>query len=193
MFTSRAEYRLTLRADNADLRLTRKAIAWGCVGRERKAAFTAYEAGVAAAIERAKADGGYPAWLAQRGIPVRADGRWRSIFALAGLPTTPWDILASAFPWLQDLPPRQLNQLQAEAKYQGYLGRQQADIQSFRREEALGLDGVVYAQIGGISAELISKLAQIQPTSLGAASRIQGMTPAALVAIAAHVRRQQSA
>jgi tRNA uridine 5-carboxymethylaminomethyl modification enzyme len=193
MFTSRAEYRLTLRADNADLRLTGKGMGWGCVGPERAAAFAAHEAGAAAAIQRAMTDGGHPSWLAQRGISVRADGRWRSLFELLGLPDVPLHAVANAFPWLQGLSTRHLSHLQTEARYKGYLARQQADIQTFRREEMLRLDGIAFAEIGGISAELMAKLTHSQPASLGAASRIQGMTPAALVAIAAHVRKQQSA
>jgi tRNA uridine 5-carboxymethylaminomethyl modification enzyme len=139
------------------------------------------------------ADGGHPTWLARRGISIRADGRWRSVFELIGLPDVPVQAVARAFPWLHDLGTRHLSHLQTEARYTGYLARQQADIQVFRREEMLRLEGIAFAEIGGISAELMAKLAQTRPASLGAASRIQGMTPAALVAIAAHVRKQQSA
>jgi tRNA uridine 5-carboxymethylaminomethyl modification enzyme len=193
MFTSRAEYRLTLRADNADLRLTRKGIDWGCVGPERAAAFVAHENAVTASIRRAKAEGACPSALAERGISVRADGRWRSVFELIGLPDSKPEELRRAFPWLREFTPRVVSQLQTEARYSGYLRRQQADIQTFRREESLRLDGVAFTEIGGLSAELLAKLRRTRPASLGAASRIEGMTPAALVAIAAHVRKQQSA
>jgi tRNA uridine 5-carboxymethylaminomethyl modification enzyme len=193
MFTSRAEFRLTLRADNADLRLTRKGMAWGCVGPRRAAAFRAHEAAVTAAQERARAEGGHPSDLTRHGVAVRADGRWRSVFELLGHREIAFDSLAAAFPWLRSLPPRVLSQLQTAVRYDGYLPRQQADIRAFQREEAAALDGISFTDIGGLSAELIAKLARLQPESLGAASRIQGMTPAALAAIAAHVRKRRGA
>lgn len=191
MFTSRAEFRLTLRADNADLRLTGKGMAWGCVGTQRAAAFEAHHSAVVAAQARARTEGGHPAELARHGIPVRMDGRWRSVFELLGRPEVEFSALTAAFPWLADLPLRALNQLQTEVRYEGYLPRQDADIRAFQREESVSLDGVAYGGIGGLSAELTAKLAQLQPESLGAASRIQGMTPAALAAIAAHVRKNR--
>jgi tRNA uridine 5-carboxymethylaminomethyl modification enzyme len=131
--------------------------------------------------------------LARRGIPVRADGRWRSVFDLLGHPEIAFDSMATAFPWLQDLPARTLNQLRTEVRYAGYLPRQQADIRSFHREEAVALNGVAFKEIGGLSAELTAKLTRLQPGSLGAASRIQGMTPAALAAISAHMRKRGGA
>jgi tRNA uridine 5-carboxymethylaminomethyl modification enzyme len=191
MFTSRAEFRLTLRADNADLRLTRKGMAWGCVGPRRAAAFTAQEAAAAAGQERARVEGAHPSDLASHGILVRTDGRWRSVFELLGHPGISFDSLAAAFPWLRSLTPRALSQLQTAVRYDGYLPRQQADIRAFQREEAAVLDGISFTDIGGLSAELIAKLVRSQPESLGAASRIQGMTPAALAAIAAHVRKRR--
>jgi tRNA uridine 5-carboxymethylaminomethyl modification enzyme len=193
MFTSRAEFRLTLRADNADLRITEKGQAWGCVGPARRAAFGSYRVAMLAARERALQDGAYPAELAALGIVVRADGRRRSLFELLGHRDVAVEALTTAFPWLRGVPPRVLNQLQTEVRYQGYLPRQQADIRSFQREEAVVLAGVAFQDIGGLSAELTGKLTRANPDSLGAASRIQGMTPAALAAIAAHVRKQRAA
>jgi len=98
-----------------------------------------------------------------------------------------------AFPWLRKMPARVLNHLQTESRYGGYLRRQEADIRAFQREETVALGGVVFESIGGLSAELTAKLTRSQPTSLGAASRIPGMTPAALAAIAAHLRKRRIA
>ena len=193
MFTSRAEFRLTLRADNADLRLTGKGMVWGCVGARRAAVFETHRSAVTAALERARVEGGYPRDLACHRIPVRMDGRWRSVFELLGHPEVEFSALTAAFPWLVDLPSRALNQLRTEVRYDGYLPRQDADIRAFQREERVGLRDVTYSKVGGLSAELSVKLTRLQPESLGAAARIQGMTPAALAAIAAHVRKRRGA
>jgi tRNA uridine 5-carboxymethylaminomethyl modification enzyme len=190
MFTSRAEFRLSLRADNADLRLTEKAIAWGCVGTERESAFRLHQASVAALMAQALIEGGTPAALSRFGVNVRDDGRWRNVIELSGYDAVPWDALTQAFPFLLEAPPRAVAQMRAEAVYGGYLPRQQAEIRGFAREEAVSLDGVAFELIGGLSAEIRDKLASVRPASFGAAARIQGMTPAAMAAIAAHLRKR---
>jgi tRNA uridine 5-carboxymethylaminomethyl modification enzyme len=190
MFTSRAEFRLSLRADNADLRLTPRGIAIGCVGSARASAFRSYEAALQAARVRAQSEEASPTMLAAHGVTVRSDGKRRTALQLLGQEAIPLDALFRVFPFLLETPPRVLAQLRADAHYEGYLHRQNADIRSFRREESLPLGALDYDAIGGLSTELRQKLAAHRPASLGAASRIQGMTPAALASILASARKR---
>ncbi len=190
MFTSRAEFRLSLRADNADLRLTRQGIKWGCIGSQRETRFTNYERSVTEASVRARNEGPTSQVLRRAGLAARPDGKRRSVMELLGNPALSYERIAAAFPWLLDLPPRSVDQLRIEALYDGYLPRQDAEIRDYRRDLAITLDGVVFDQIGGLSAEIRERLMQGRPGSLGAAARLQGMTPAALAALAAHVRKQ---
>ncbi len=182
MFTSRAEFRLTLRADNADLRLTRTGISWDCVRSERAASFAQYETEVTAALVRARYDA----------MTTRSptDGRRRTVMELLAQDHITQLSAASVFPWLSELSPRVFSQVQTPARYAGYLRRQDADIRGFRRQESVSLDEVAFEAIGGLSAEARETLIRHRPASLGAAARLQGMTPAALAAVAAHVRRQ---
>jgi tRNA uridine 5-carboxymethylaminomethyl modification enzyme len=191
MFTSRAEFRLTLRADNADQRLTGKGLALGCVGPARRAAFEIKAADLAAARARAAELQLTPAAAARAGLPVKADGQRRDLIQLLAYPAISFDDLAAVWPELADWSPTVREQLEIDASYAGYLDRQAADAQAFQRDENLRLDPELdYAGVGGLSNEVREKLAAVRPLTLGQAARIEGVTPGALTALLAHVRRR---
>jgi tRNA uridine 5-carboxymethylaminomethyl modification enzyme len=190
MFTSRAEYRLVLRADNADQRLTPLGTAIGCVGRERGDAFAAKLALLDSARALVRGLRLTPPALARAGLTVNQDGVLRSAADLLGHQGVDLSRLAGIWPELAGIPPAIAEQLEIDARYAGYLERQDADIRAFRRDEALQLpDDLDYDTIGSLSSEIRLKLRQARPTTLGAAARISGVTPPALVALLKHVRR----
>jgi tRNA uridine 5-carboxymethylaminomethyl modification enzyme len=194
MFTSRAEFRLTLRADNADQRLTARGVTLGCVGPERAAAFAAKSADLEAARARAHELVLTPAQAERAGLKVKADGQRRDLVQLLAYPDIAWEDLAGVWPEIADWSAMAREQLEIEAGYAGYLDRQAADVAAFRRDEDLRLPaGLDYAAMGGLSNEVREKLAAVQPHTLGQASRIEGVTPGALTALLAHVRRVRAA
>ncbi|HLJ64827.1 MAG TPA: tRNA uridine-5-carboxymethylaminomethyl(34) synthesis enzyme MnmG [Stellaceae bacterium] len=189
MFTSRAEYRLVLRADNADQRLTPLGLALGCVGRERALAFTAKAEALAAARHLARQLKMTPPALARHGIAVNGDGVARGVSDLLAHPGIDLMRLAAIWPELGAIRPDIAEQLEIDARYAGYIERQEAEIRAFRRDEALRLpEDLDYDAIGSLSTEIKVKLRQARPETLGAASRVSGVTPAGLVALLRYVR-----
>jgi tRNA uridine 5-carboxymethylaminomethyl modification enzyme len=191
MFTSRAEYRLTLRADNADQRLTPIGVRLGSVGRERERRFTAKIAALDEARRRLAELRMTPPALKRHGIAVNEDGVARNAAELLAYPGVDLVRLAAVWPELGALSPEIAEQLEIDSRYAGYLERQERDIASFRRDEALLLPADLdYAAVGSLSREISGKLAVARPATLGAAARISGVTPAALVALLRHVKRR---
>ena len=190
MFTSRAEYRLTLRADNADQRLTDKAIALGCVGPIRAQAHQRKMTALAQARAMADAQSVTPTEAAHHGISLRKDGQRRSAFELLSYPDIGIPDLARIWPQFGELPSKIAEQLEIDAKYAVYLSRQAADVESYRRDESVALpDDIDYAALHGLSNEVRNKLQTHRPRTIGHAGRIDGITPAALTLLVAHLRR----
>jgi len=191
MFTSRAEFRLSLRADNADQRLTPIGIAAGCVGPERQKAFSAKKTALDSARQLLKGLTLTPTEAAKHDVHVNRDGIRRTAFELLGFPGIDVVRLAKAWPELGKIPAAIVEQVTTDAQYAVYLERQQADVDAVRRDEALALPSDLdYAAIAGLSTEVRQKLAAVRPTNLGQAGRIDGMTPAALTRLLSHVKRK---
>ena len=193
MLTARSEFRLALRADNAGLRLTEKGIAWGVVGAERARAQRAHAATLTEALARARAEGGSPAWYLGAGVPINQDGRWRSALEALALTALTAEAAERLFPWLRDLPPRVRSELEAQALYAPYLERQAAELRVLEREERLTIPVATdFTAIPGLSTEMRHRLAKASPATLGSAGRVPGITPAALAALAVHLRRAEA-
>ncbi|WP_417486740.1 tRNA uridine-5-carboxymethylaminomethyl(34) synthesis enzyme MnmG [Maricaulis sp.] len=191
MFTSRAEYRLTLRADNADQRLTPKATELGLAGGVRGAAFDRKMDQLSSARSLSQSLSLTPNEARDRGLSVNADGKRRNVSELLAYPEVDWQRLRAIWPELGSVSASVAEQIEIDALYAGYIDRQQADILAFRRDEAVRLPrDLDYSGIGGLSNEAREKLERARPETLGQAARIEGVTPGALTAVLAHVKRR---
>ena len=191
MFTSRAEYRLRLRADNADTRLTEPGLAHGLIGAERARVAQDKAAALAAAQTAFESRTATPNELRKAGLQVKQDGVRRSAFALLGFPNIAMADLRAVWPDLGAWDTAIVERLAIDAQYAAYVARQDGDIRAFQRDEALALPADLdYSQIPSLSTEVRERLAAARPATLGAAARLPGMTPAAVIALLRYVRRQ---
>ena len=194
MFTSRAEYRLRLRADNADQRLTGKGIDAGIIGAERQRAHAERMAALQEARRRLEALEKSPNQLQAAGIKINLDGVKRSALQVLAYPDVDFEALTRVWPELADMPGAIAEQMAIEATYAGYLERQDADIRALRRDAGLALpDDLDFDAIPGLSAEIRQKLEHARPANLAAAARISGVTPAAITVLLGYLKRRDAA
>lgn len=190
MFTSRAEYRLTLRADNADQRLTDKGLALGCVGSARAARHQAKMAALEAAKELSKSLAITPNEAAKHGLSLNRDGNRRSAYELLAYPDIDWPRVSAIWPELSAIDLGVATHVEIDAKYDVYLKRQVADVEAFRRDEGLVLGDIDYQVVPGLSNEARNRLEAARPRTVGQAGRLDGLTPAAIGILAAYLRRE---
>lgn len=194
MFTSRAEYRLQLRVDNADQRLTPRGMELGAVGDERADLFTTKRKAIQYWKERLKTLAETPSSLAKQGFTINQDGVKRSAWQLLSYAHVDIEKLSAVWCELIDIPQHVASQLEIDARYEVYMKRQESDIAAFRRDEAVKLPLTLdFSGISGLSNEVRSKLEEARPATLGAAARISGVTPAALTLILAHLKKRRVA
>jgi tRNA uridine 5-carboxymethylaminomethyl modification enzyme len=192
MFTSRSEYRLSLRIDNADERLTPRGEAIGCIGAARSERFSRMQTELEAARALLRSRSLTPQEAARHGISLNQDGVRRSAFQLLSYTQIAWEQLQSVWPDLAALPVSVAERLRTDATYSVYLDRQEADIDAYRRDEGVLLPSDLdFAQLPGLSNEVKVKLDRVQPRTLGQAARIEGMTPAAITLLAGLARRKR--
>ena len=190
MFTSRSEYRLSLRVDNADERLTLKGAALGCVTSQRAERFRRQQDVLSRAREQLQSLSLTPSEAAKYGLELNQDGIRRNAFQLLSYPTISWERLAAIWPELRVIERPVAERLETDATYAVYLDRQAADIAAYRRDESVELhDAIDFKALPGLSNEIKAKLDLVRPRTLGQAARIEGMTPAAITLLAAHARK----
>lgn len=190
MFTSRAEYRLSLRADNADQRLTPLGMKIGCISEARRVAFETKMKSLTEVADLLKRLTITPAEAQRKGLPVNQDGIRRSAFDLLSYPDMSFEQLASVWPELEDIDPSIVEQVSSDALYAVYLERQAADIAALKKDEALAIPADFdFNALTGLSNEVKQKLEAVRPATLGQASRMDGITPAALTLILSHLKR----
>lgn len=193
MFTSRAEYRLTLRADNADKRLTPHGIRLGCVSEERKKQYEDKMSALTGARTIVEELKGSPQFLIERGLKIKKDGVNRTALQLLSYQDVSYEALVAIWPELADIDPKLIEQLEIDSIYAGYMGRQNSDINAYRKDEGLLLPlDLDYDGIGGLSNEIVQKLKQVRPETLGAAGRIPGVTPAAVMALLRYTKKKKA-
>jgi len=189
MFTSRSEYRLSIRADNADIRLTERGIAISCVAKDRELVFLDKMHKLTMASELLHDLKISSSVLEQKGYQVAQDGQYRSAFILLGLPNFGIDKTTEIFPIIKDIDPKILQCIYSDSKYSSYLSRQAQDIYLFKAEESMLIPhDIDYNAVLSLSLEIREKLCYHRPSSLGAAKRIPGMTPSALIALLIHIK-----
>ncbi len=190
MFTSRSEYRLLLRADNADQRLTPIGLKIGCIGKNREKLFKSKTANIKKGFKITKNLNSTPNQLQKNNIKIKLDGKKRSAFELLSYKNINFENLEKIWPELKNLDVDTKEQIQIESTYSSYLSRQRADIEDFKKEEGLKIPKIIkYKKVGSLSNEIIEKLTKLKPPTLGAASRISGVTPAALIAIMRYIKK----
>ncbi|WP_230531697.1 tRNA uridine-5-carboxymethylaminomethyl(34) synthesis enzyme MnmG [Microvirga roseola] len=193
MFTSRSEYRLSLRIDNVDERLTGRGLELGCVGTEREAHFHRSQAEITGVRQRLQALSLTPKEAARHGLELNQDGIRRTAYQILSYPSIGWNDLARVWPELREVSASVKERLETDATYAVYLDRQQADIAAYRRDESVVLEEAIdFRNLPGLSNEIKAKLDLVRPRTLGQAARIEGITPAALTLLAAHARKASS-
>lgn len=190
LFTSRAEYRLSIRADNADMRLTERGIDAGCVGTKRAEAFMQKKRLYEEAKSLCQSLIHTPKELIGLGFNLNQDGQKRTPLDMLAYQNVSWDDLVRAWPVLGKIRADVASQLEIEGRYSGYLSRQQQDIDAFRKDEALKIPfDLDYTKVGGLSNEIVGRLMKHKPATIGAMNRMTGMTPAAVTAVLGHIKK----